>query len=202
LVQNVGILFERRLIILTNIEYSANINILYYNYKEILGKKITEVCNKIGFDDPDILWFIYDPNKPVPEAENHLAGSKRHSPLDEIKRQINKVLGQKIRSVINYYGYCFIKEKKIWISIASIMKDSGLLPFNNPLFKNYSRISGSDFLADVIIDEITHIQTGCDHGDPKYDTQRQKNTERYYTTIFDRILLKKAASCLSIDRHF
>jgi hypothetical protein len=47
-----------------------------------------------------------------------------------------------------------------------------------------------DFLADVILDEITHIQTNCNHGSSKYDRKLQENAEKYYLPTINLISLQ------------
>lgn len=145
--------------------------VLYVNYKEILQKKINSVCGKIGFNDAKITWFIFDPNE-----------KERKNAFDYIRIGLNG----------KDYGFCIPAENKIWISTLSIMKDKDLSPINK--IRSQLKIPGDieeDFLADVILDEITHIQTNCDHGSSKYNRKLQENAEKYYLSTIERILLQK-----------
>lgn len=145
--------------------------VLYVNYKEILQKKINSVCGKIGFNDAKITWFIFDPKE-----------KERKNAFDYIRIGLNG----------KDYGFCIPAENKIWISTLSIMKDKDLSPINK--IRSQLKIPGDieeDFLADVILDEITHIQTNCDHGSSKYNRKLQENAEKYYLSTIERILLQK-----------
>ncbi len=139
------------------------------NCKEILGNKISKVCSRIGFDDSKITWIVFDPNEK--EKENFFAHIRGYYGCD--------------------YGYCVPEINKIWISTLSIMKDDDA----SPLKKIHSQLkllllNKEDFLANVIIDEITHIQTGSDHGSEKYDTQLRENLISYYLSPKGQAVLK------------
>lgn len=158
---------------MSNIKFDSKRTViaLYVNYKEILQKKINSVCGKIGFNDAKIIWLIFDPNE-----------KERENAFDNIRIGLNG----------KDYGFCIPAENKIWISTLSIMKDKDLSPINK--IRSQLKIPGDveeDFLADVILDEITHIQTNCDHGSSKYDRKLQENAEKYYLSTIDRILMQK-----------
>lgn len=139
---------------MSKIEFSKEVGPLRLNYEDVLRRRINQVCQKIGFDDSRIIWTIFN-------AKN--------------KRAIDSVLvGLKGED----YGYCVPKENKIFISIQAIQRDS----LSNPINK-IVKVSGkkeNNFLADVILDEITHIQTRSNHGDGKYENQLNKNRRKYY----------------------
>ena len=144
-----------------NIIMESNINIVFISYKDELRKKIKSVCEKIGFCDKDIQWVIFDPR------------------LKKITNPIEKVfIGSKGRD----YGYCNCDNKVIYISTLAIQKNIK----DNIIYKNKITINknNKDFLADVILDEITHIVTKCNHGNPKYDNQLDQFQRRYYGNIF------------------
>ena len=141
--------------------------IRYYNqssyialYNTLLQEKITEVCRKIGFDDSRVSWVIFD-------AESFYQNKITSSIL----------VGTRGRD----YGFFKTDTHEIWISTKaiqmtqarsrSLLKTSMLL--NTPKHE-------SDFLADVLLDEITHFQTGRDHGDVKYDRKLRENHDKYY----------------------
>lgn len=152
--------------------------IQYADYEKILQKKIDSVCNKIGFNDSKIIWFIFDPKE-----------KERKNALNHIRIGMNG----------KDYGFCNPSENKIWISICSIMKDKDALPINR--IRAQLKIPGrveEDFLADVILDEITHIQTGCDHGSEEYDRKLQENAEKYYRSTIDHIMLQSNVKRMNI----
>lgn len=163
---------RKKVCVVSNIkfDFKRTAIVLYVNYEEILQKKISSVCSKIGFDDAKITWLIFDPNE-----------KGRKNAFDHIRIGMNG----------KDYGFCIPAENKIWISTLSIMKDKDSSPINR--ICSQLKIPGNveeDFLADVIIDEITHIQTNCDHGNSKYDKKLQENAEKYYLSTLDRILLQ------------
>ncbi len=163
---------RKKVCVVSNIEFDSKRTaiVMYVNYKEILQKKISSVCSKIGFDDAKITWLIFDPNE-----------KERKNAFDHIRIGMNG----------KDYGFCIPAENKIWISTLSIMKDKDSSPINRIRSQlKIPRDVEEDFLADVIIDEITHIQTNCDHGNSKYDRKLQENAEKYYLSTFDRILLQ------------
>lgn len=154
---------------MSNIKYDIK-GSLYMNYMKILENKISIVCNKIGFDDSHITWFIFD--------------------ADERKRESKNIMDSlRIGYTGKDYGFSYINKNEIWISTLSIRKDKNSVQFN--MIGNLPKLplkKENDFLASVIIDEITHIQTGCDHGSYEYDIKLQENTEIYYFSPIERIL--------------
>ena len=44
----------------------------------------------------------------------------------------------------------------------------------------FSKKNDCDSLENILIDEITHIQTRCDHGNPIYDNKHKENIQKYY----------------------
>lgn len=134
---------------------------LIYDYKGILQKKINEVCLKIGFNDSDVNWYIFDPSKGKNIIEFALVGEQGKD-----------------------YGYCLPRKKEIYISVlaieAQLEKSNSLLAVDR----------NSDFLADVILDEITHIQTAKDHDDAEYKNKLRKNNENFCYTLSERVLAK------------
>ena len=154
---------------MSNIEFetTGQAMILYCDYKKILQSKINSVCQKIGFDDSKIQWKIYDPKT-------------RKTPITQMFVGLN---GED-------YGYCNPRENIIFISTLSIQKDA-----SNALLKKYNTILRLEkdtdyFLANVIIDEVTHIQTQSNHGSSAYDNKFKDNTIKYYLSPLDRIMLK------------
>ena len=158
---------------MSEIRYHTN-NSIIYSYHEILEDKINKVCDKIGFNDSDVTWFIFNPN--------------------ELKCVDSRIPGQIIKYIYRGmdYGFCDLKKKEIWISTAAIMRDY-FQSLPNKMYSSFglSRSTEPDFLADVIIDEITHIQTGCDHGDQSYDMKLRENAIKYYIPLIERLWVKR-----------
>ena len=121
-------------------------------YKKILLDKIRKVCKKIGFDDSKIRWVIYKPNK------------------YEIKLNTN---------LLSYdFGFCILEKNEIWISTLAIEKERSNLTCEKSCV--FPPKNESDSLENILIDEITHIQTRCDHGNPIYDNKHKENIQKYY----------------------
>lgn len=153
----------------SNIEFetTGQAMILYCDYKKILQSKIDSVCKKIGFDDSKIQWKIYDPKTNKTSLKQMFVGLNGED-----------------------YGYCNPRDNIICISTLSIQKDA-----SNSLLKKYNSLlrlekDTDDFLANVIIDEITHIQTQSNHGSSTYDNKFKDNVIKYYLSPFDRIMSK------------
>ena len=130
-------------------------------YREILSKKIKLVCSKVRFEYNDIKWIIYD---------------------NDISKPLELWNEKKVK---NQYGYCIPKEKTIYISTVSI-KHEMCRANRFQKIKEYMNINEKkqDLLADVILDEITHIITNNGHGSVKYDTTLNKLRNIYYDKFF------------------
>ena len=139
-------------------------------YEMVLQEKITEVCRKICFDDSQISWVIFD-------AESFYSSKIASSVL----------VGTRGRD----YGFFVPDTHEIWISTKAIQMAQ---PKNTSLLKKSvlpnTVKQESDFLADVLLDEITHFQTGANHGEAKYDRKLRENYERYYYTYLRQSNLK------------
>lgn len=125
---------------------------------KVLQDKIKIICKRIGFDDSGVLWIIFNPASRYRNATRHAI-------------------------LVGLYGmdYGFAKPdiNQIWISTKAISSDScSSSPKTlNALFRKSAQ---RDLLADVILDEITHIQTGLDHGDENYEHRLKENVVKYY----------------------
>lgn len=155
-----------------NIEMDSKIQMLYWNYKKCLADKIKLVCSKVGFSYDGIKWIIFDPKI------SDIYGNKP----DQIQQLWIGIKGKD-------YGACNLKDT-IWISTLAINRggaaNSSLKKINNVV--NITTHNKEDFLADVIMDEIAHISTGCNHGNRKYDTQLAEFKDLYYNGIISRML--------------
>lgn len=129
--------------------------IINLNYKKRLSEKIKLVCSKIQVPYSNIEWYIYDPKSNNPIG-NMLIGSNGEN-----------------------YGYCYPYEKKIYISTLAINRDKQT-PIYEKSFNMRPFERKRDFLAEVIMDEIAHIVTGCNHGNSKYDTELERLRKLYY----------------------
>ena len=146
------------------IKMDSNISIHFNGYQTCLSNKIKAVCSKIGISYKGITWIIFDP------AISDIYGN--------IPDNLQKIfIGRKGSDYGATNGI-----DTIWISTLSISRDFssfytlkklqqtiGFLPTND-----------EDFLAEVIIDELTHIATGCDHGTATYDKKYVEFLNVYY----------------------
>lgn len=115
----------------------------------VLEYYIQKILRAIGENDNGIIWYLCK-EIDLPTNKNRcVIIANRKVPLN--------------RKLI--YGECNIKTKEIWISTAAIATAP-----NKSMLSNITMRKGSlSLLEKVIIDEFTHIKTGRDHGDPKYD---------------------------------
>lgn len=125
---------------------------------KVLQDKINIVCERIGFDDSGVLWIIFNPVSRYRNTIHHaiLGGS---CGMD--------------------YGFTIPDMNQIWISTRAISSEKWLPTtkvMGDLLWKSASR----DLLTDVILDEITHIQTGLDHGDEDYEYRLKVNVVKCY----------------------
>ncbi len=91
-----------------------------------------------------------------------------------------QILSLKIAKVCSKIG--FDDSNIIWISTLAIHQSGSIFEVEmrnmlNPLEAYETR---NDFLAEVIIDEITHFQTQKDHGDNIYEKEHINNRIKYY----------------------
>ena len=153
---------------MSRIEYDNSVKMIgdVYHYKTILQDKINEICKKIGYDDFGVTWHIFDPQ--------------------EGKNQIEKMM---VDDDGEAYGYCILPQKEIWISTLAIPKQILSTDREKNVFLEVNK-EQEDILAEVIIDEITHIQTGLNHGDLGYDKKLEDYFKKYYRDSAKRIYNK------------
>lgn len=136
-------------------------------YKFVLQQKIAEVCKAIGFDDSDITWIIFD---------------NRNFNLIKHTANYGWNLGELF--TVNHgedYGYCYPARNEIWISTFTLQQAA---PAARKVYiSSTPSICKRDILADVLIDEITHIQTQCDHNSISYKAKLGENKRKYYQRI-------------------
>lgn len=143
-------------------------------HEEILEGAIKDVCRRIGFDPNTVMWVIYsvDNNMMQPLMSSWLANCISH---------------QK-----NQWGYCGIgrNQKIVYISTKTINYSKYMLyalyALPNVFFVDFRKEQmADDILTAVLLDEITHVQTGRDHGNPVYEQQYLYNYNRYkYNAIY------------------
>ena len=151
----------------------------------MLQNKITEVCSRIGFDDSRVIWEIFD------SFIEYADGRRKTS-------AINKMFVG-IKTDGSDYAATDIKKRIVYVSLMAIRLDRSfvgipLVPSAVPLmsglrFERHRKYE--DRLANILIDEITHLQTEKDHGNEIYDKQFNKNIELYYdggVSIYDKVL--------------
>ncbi|MBO4510694.1 MAG: hypothetical protein J5718_05055 [Lachnospiraceae bacterium] len=156
-------------------------NIIYRNtstavrgieYSEILQKKITEVCKKIGYDDSDVTWEIFDS---FPEN------------ADGSPKTVNEQIQAYTETDGPNYACTFLDNNKVCISFKAIRVESCSSDLDlklSDLVASKKEINAAeDELAEILIDEITHLQTRKDHGDDIYERKRLENRNKFYSAV-------------------
>lgn len=120
------------------------------------------MCKALEFNDSDITWTILN-NKGFNVNDYGASFCWNLEDLFVVKRGKD-------------YGYCYPAKNEIWVStlalrqnLYTLTKTTTCTPF--PLWKN-------DILADVLVDEITHIQTMRDHDDEYYNSKLKENRRK------------------------
>lgn len=140
---------------MSDIHYDMGTNFAIYGI--ILQKTIDDVLKRLGISDNGIKWIIFEEEKYQKQSM---------IPSFALYR--------------NYrYGFCRISAKEIWISTSAIMK----APYYG--WSDIMQISGiskkkDNFLANVIMDELSHIITKKDHGNKIYDDKLSYFRSIYY----------------------
>lgn len=149
---------------------SYNDRLMINNYKLILEKKINEVLNKIGEDDIGITWYICEDSDIYEMKNTRISSNIAISNSSLLKYTMCK------------YGCAQILTNNIFIAISAI-EDTGtnksLAHINNSILAKKK----NDFLANVIMDELAHVKTLCDHGDKIYDDKLNEYIQKYYDII-------------------
>lgn len=156
------------------IELDSSVQILYFDYKKLLSDKIKSVCSKVGFSYNGIKWIIYKPKTSNIYCNN--------------PEQFQKLL---IDLKVNDYGFCVPQKRTIYISTLALENEYSVNSLLNGKLKQLSRLgfpahNGKDLLANIILDEITHIATGGrNHGDAVYEEKFKELRNAYYcnTTV-------------------
>ena len=122
-----------------------------------LAQQILHVCRKLDFDDSSVTWLIYDP------LESTVC---------------NPTSKTDIGTHTDDYCHCDIDEKKIYIStfaigLARILTDHDKCDRKSPV---------NNILAELIIEEISKVQTCCSTYNNKVALKRRENIFKYYNT--------------------
>lgn len=158
-------------------------NIKSYGIKTIessliskLDYYINKVLRAIGENDNDITWYICEEC----DLPTHLIPPF----IERITRIAN------ISFINSKFGCCDYRTKEVWISTHALL--TALSPSWDRMMQavNFSSLhqfrSGSNkrqvppILIQVIIDELTHIKTRADHGEPAYEEQFNKYWQKYF----------------------
>ena len=153
---------------MSNIRYrSGQTMVLGFDHKKLLQNKINEVCRKIHFDDRGVTWEIFD-------SFTEYADGRKKKSMDRM------FVG--IKNDGSDYAATDVKNRIVYVSLMAIGLDGAIKrPFLNmqslgkPRLRRYE-----DKLANILIDEITHLQTGSAHNTETYDKQFKANIDLYY----------------------
>ena len=135
-------------------------------YRIVLEEAINYVSKKLSLTiPPEIEWIIFEPNRNLPQVSS-------------IEQSLSRAIIKNLPLKGHEYGHCIVKEKKIWISTVAIQS-------YNVATVQRMKLPGikqsNCLLANVIMDELAHIITGKDHGDPIYDRELMSYRSRYYS---------------------
>lgn len=148
------------------IKIASNTTVILSGYLTCLSDKIKTVCSKIGFPYMGITWIVFDP------AISDIYGNKP----DNMQKIF---IGQKGSDYGATNGI-----DTIWISTLAISRDFSSFYTLKKLQRTIGFLPANeeeeDFLAEVIIDELAHIATGCDHGTATYDKKYVEFLSAYY----------------------
>ena len=172
------------------IRFRSTENYLFWNgYKSVLQRKITAVCSRIGFDDSKVIWEIFDSF--VEYADGRRKPTNINKMFVGIKTNGADYAATDVKNRVVYVSLMAIRLDRSFVGIPIV---SGALPLYSGL--GFGRIRKyEDKLANILIDEFTHLQTKENHGNEKYDKQLAKNIELYYDgslSIVDRLLYRKS----------
>lgn len=146
---------------MSNIRLEKGSNL--HAYRLILQETIKDIESKIGIIDNEIEWIIFD----------------EKSYLEEQFKNMPSFIYQN-----NYkYGFCYVKEKQIWISTATIMtsRPSHFYNLEKKLPKIFNKQDEHGILlVNVILDELAHISTKKDHGNKEYESKLKNYYDAYY----------------------
>lgn len=135
-------------------------------YRTVLEEAINDVSKKLSLTIPsEIKWIIFEPTRDLPQV----------SPIEQA---LSKTVIKNLPRKGHEYGHCIVKEKKIWISTVAIQSYNVATV---PRMKIPGIKQPNCLLVDVIMDELAHINTGKDHGDPIFDRELMSYHSRYYS---------------------
>lgn len=135
------------------------------NYKYTLEKKIDEVLNKIKENDFGITWYICSDND-IANIEKRCASSYVNDNVKHLLCNPNK----------RQYGLAKPESKEIFITYTAINDTYIDTVLHGQEYRG-------NLLANVVMDELAHIKTSCDHGDKIYDEKLREYKRKYYDII-------------------
>ena len=129
-------------------------------YNETLNNKLVEVANKTGANVKSVEWIIY-------EAEKKVDLFNCSTPI-------------RVTRYGEEYGFMPLGTQQAWISTRAI-REATLVSGH---FSNLSCFKEkSDILADIIIDELVHVETQKDHGTKEYDELHDSYCRKFYGSV-------------------
>ena len=152
--------------------------------KSILQNKISSVLQKISESDHDILWVIY-PHLTLLSASNNWKPCYWLSLCNCIEVIIPKkdTTFKVDRDHFTKLGFSLYKCKIIFIADTAIQNALTSSIFRN-LESKYSYLhlknKLDDQLANIIMDELAHIKSQKNHGNPEYDGLLNSYKVKYY----------------------
>lgn len=158
-----------------DIRFDDRVELRLVDFEELLEKKIKKVAQRINIDISNAKWIIYD-------ANNFDDGKcKKESALDFLfaNNKITKMMPQ-LKKCKYPWGFFNHKTGEIGISYQSIMRSAFDIPTEWQKFLPVKEKMKFDFLARVIIDELTHYLTGKGHDQPDYDKVFMQHMEMYF----------------------
>lgn len=149
--------------------------------KTTLENKISSVLQKISESDRSILWVIY-PCLSLPLCKNNY--KLKNSLCDYIDVIISKEDSYSLcKKEFTDTGFSYPQDKNIFISEVAIQNP--FIPYSSQGLDNkypfsLSKPKSNDTLANIIMDELAHIKSQKNHGNPEYDGLLKNYMVKYY----------------------
>lgn len=152
--------------------------VLGFDHKKVLQEKISKVCRKIHFDDSGVTWEIFDSFTEYADGRKKKVSER---PFVGIKNDGSDYAATDIQKRIVYVSLMAIGLDR---RFAGMMLSANLpgLNLGMPRYRKYE-----DKLANILIDEITHLQTGKGHKSEIYNEKFRENMRMYYEDGFSQI---------------
>ncbi len=128
-------------------------------YRAVLQTKIMDVCRKIHFNDSHVTWIIFDASLTRRKKQKKWSGTSISTNVLPLRDE--------------EYAYCDVTTNEIYISTEVIRRIANSMTTQISFHLRSSQ--NVDWPAEVIIHEITHIQTKRDHDNPIYIKKYHEN---------------------------